>query len=740
MLSAFIIHIQPELRPDPNQETAALLRVLIQKVDNAAFGGAVPPLPQWSGPPRAIVQVQALLYAGLTTSIFAVWLAILGKQWLNRYKSVAAQGSTVEGSQNRQRRLDSIFAWYLPHVMESLPILLQCALLFFGCGLSRYLWEIDTTVASVVLGIVSYSIAVYLLILVAGTASVDCPYQVPAAFALRCIFPPSSNASHPSQSAVLDLRCISWTLQKSLDGPARLAALKSLATMKTTAASSPALFSVCFDILIGCISIGDGKVGIPQGSEEIVEVSALCCFRGLSRLAATDPTLGAAKEVRQRYTTAFPFETNFAGLPSDHLLGAIHNIFYSSQPRIQWKDYKLTGNDQVTLAHSLVQLAHNHVSGTRGAFLQPKHRVKVPRWIVRFALHHLSQDPLPPTSIVTDCLSIIAIDLGCTVSSNRTLGERYVHTRQIFAFLTKTSARLDEVSRLITENLETAARAEDRDQIQSRRKAITAFFPYAVWQERGGDRRAIDAFLGVTRVSKSGSGFMWGEIEPFVAALFGETSPDSLNRVLALVSPYVPWRTWGFDGNAVNRWAAAASAVPYTEEVGQNVVDALLQIASTDPLRPYIPVGLWALLEKQPSLPPYCWGRSLGTEVEVVRGVRALGDIGVLESYLLLVWSEWDPIRDLGFAEMQTLIRADFGGIGMGLHRENLLGRLDHVLEQLDRGSRYLKHHSPSLTEGKIRRIREQHVELRRLLLEVDGEASTGPDSSPAPALPLQDS
>jgi hypothetical protein len=96
--------------------------------------------------------------------------------------------------------------------------------------------------------------------------------------------------------------------------------------------------------------------------------------------------------------------------------------------------------------------------------------------------------------------------------------------------------------------------------------------------------------------------------------------------------------------DTVTRWGAAALAVPYTEEVGQSVVDALLQIASVDLLRPYIPIELWAWLKKGPTLPPACQGRSFGTAPEVVRLICQLGDTETLKAYFLLVWSEWDRL------------------------------------------------------------------------------------------------
>jgi len=73
--------------------------------------------------------------------------------------------------------------------MESLPLMLQFALLLLGCGLSLYLWGINTAVASVVIGITSFGAIFYTLIVIAGATFVSCPYQTPGAQILRHIPP-----------------------------------------------------------------------------------------------------------------------------------------------------------------------------------------------------------------------------------------------------------------------------------------------------------------------------------------------------------------------------------------------------------------------------------------------------------------------------------------------------------------------------------------------------------------------
>ena len=58
--------------------------------------------------------------------------------------------------------------------------MLQGALLLLGCALSLYLWGIDTTIASVILGITSFGFIFYLFIIIAAVATETCPYQTPA--------------------------------------------------------------------------------------------------------------------------------------------------------------------------------------------------------------------------------------------------------------------------------------------------------------------------------------------------------------------------------------------------------------------------------------------------------------------------------------------------------------------------------------------------------------------------------
>ena len=377
--------------------------------------------------------------------------------------------------------------------------MLQLALLLLGCALSRYLWEINMTVASVIIGVTGFGLASYAFFIVAGTVSTSCPYQTPGAHFLRHLLSVLRSASSNSISimvlslwwhslkasrlsvggifkisistlllpiyllmdlvidayflarefvrvvvaralrargldpqAALDQRCILWILQTSLDKNILLPTLRSLATMTTLADLDPALISVCFDILAGCVSIVGNKAAILQGSEELTAASTLCCLRILPQLTAGGPASNNFEDVRRRYTKTFPMEADFRGLPSYHRFCIIHNVFHPSwksirssdpslngdffRPKIQWKDYRLSSAEHVVITHLAV------------AMYRRKRYWKVPRWILRYGQHLLSRDTLPSDAVVADCLSIIAMDLCYVIPTRTTHNERYVRT------------------------------------------------------------------------------------------------------------------------------------------------------------------------------------------------------------------------------------------------------------------------------------------------------------------------
>ena len=420
--------------------------------------------------------------------------------------------SAVERSQNRQRKLDGTVAWYFRHVLDSLPLMLQAGLLLQGYALSRYLWEIDITVASVVIGVTSFGVLFYFVIVIAGSISESCPYQTPGSFVLRQIpglFRPAYtlfvkhsemysssvawwagvsrlpalrivgntlaypfvllfafaidvinigratfrslvNLTHRTpnrphftpdqvdgdQVTKQDFRCSFWMLQTPSGKAVKVSTLNFLGTILSLAGLNStvnsAVITDCFNIFSSCFVLRDGAVAmVVRGSEDLAGISAMCFLRAFTSLSVTEPTSTIIRDVRQRYPRVFPSRIDLLDLPRPIVVSAVHHLLAGPRDRteINWRGYHPTVEELIPFSRALAQAAQ--LERRRGGD-QPK----VPRWLIRFALRFLSQNPLPPTSVVIDCLTIIATDLGCTLpDANRTgSGERYVYTSNAIAF------------------------------------------------------------------------------------------------------------------------------------------------------------------------------------------------------------------------------------------------------------------------------------------------------------------
>jgi hypothetical protein len=377
--------------------------------------------------------------------------------------------------------------------------MLQFALLLLGCALSRYLWQIDTTIACVVLGVTALGVIFYTFFVVVGTVSESCPYQTPCARILRHIFPPIIGMFHSAygnsvcfrlfpgdrrgglwdwigklavipclplllafdtyqltraiftalvtlarrayswirsarsvrargldrRMAMLDLRCIAWILRTSSDKDIHLPTLKFLATTSTLVDFNPALVSDCFDILISSIEVNRRNLAILQGMEQLAEASAMCFFRTYSYLSTVHPMSSILVGVRRRYERTFPRDLDFSGLLFPHTLGTIHDAIYSgrsSKTPVGWRDYRPTDHEHAIVAHALSKLSWSEHRRKLG---------RVPPTCLSFTHQYLSQDPLPPPSVIANCLLIVAINLDCNVPKTMILGERYVHAWRI---------------------------------------------------------------------------------------------------------------------------------------------------------------------------------------------------------------------------------------------------------------------------------------------------------------------
>ena len=166
-------------------------------------------------------------------------------------------------------------------------------------------------------------------------------------------------------------------------------------------------------------------------------------------------------------------------------------------------------------------------------------------------------------------------------------------------------------------------------------------------------------------------------------------------------------------------WMEAASAVPYTDNVGGSVVVGLLNMASIDRLLSHIPVVAWDWLNKLPVIPAECAALLPGPTKSVVQTIQQLGSVKLIALYLCIIWSEERKISSDGFSAMGRLIREELGGIGAAGYRKDLIRRLDCVLSQLD-----LRQARQSLLGNPWDPTVRGYEKLREELLEIDREAT----------------
>jgi len=168
--------------------------------------------------------------------------------------------------------------------------------------------------------------------------------------------------------------------------------------------TNPAPAAIYLDALLSYFDVDSDRVTEYPGSEQGARAASLCLLRVLS---GVDPTSSVLEDIRKPYLAVIPRTANFEGLRCYHAINAIHAILVNSGLRrfFEWTGYQPHTQEHIFFTNTLARVAH-----------KGKQHRKLPRWVLRFVIHSLSHDPQPSTSAIVDCLTIIAVDLGCNVS------------------------------------------------------------------------------------------------------------------------------------------------------------------------------------------------------------------------------------------------------------------------------------------------------------------------------------
>ena len=455
--SAFIIDIQSELKPDYQQMNNALLEMLLNATTGALPADPAASVPRWSGPYPVIVQVQCILYATLFATLLAAFLAMLGKQWLSRYKQNETRGSAADRSRVRERKLTGLETWKFHIVMESLPLILQCSLVLLGFALSRYLWEVNTSVSSVVIGFTSFVFLFYSSIVTASVFSFNCPFQTPfsllirfaiglAAPHLRNLLRTFVSTQRPFQLGMLqarfdlplptdgaggghgletgitspppsitpffiqkndlegerlDARCIDRLLKMSTDADVVISIMDFIPEVLWHSGIKTVPLECIYNILIDCFDFsGAHPVVIPK-SRDMAYVSA----RAFVHIELQRRCIAQHEEQGQDSWRALCVGHRLlssADYGSDHDLAATLSMVdmtlgYDFGP--SWGESGMTPSHRAWMSHALLYLAWNEG--------------KVSELVIDFVKDSLSLES-PGDAVITDCFFIIGLTVGVT--------------------------------------------------------------------------------------------------------------------------------------------------------------------------------------------------------------------------------------------------------------------------------------------------------------------------------------
>ena len=84
-ITAFIIYLQPQLKEDSGDTSAALLLALLYNANSTLVGGNPPPIPNWQGAPVILTAAQIILYACLAGTLLCGWFALVYKFFTDSY-------------------------------------------------------------------------------------------------------------------------------------------------------------------------------------------------------------------------------------------------------------------------------------------------------------------------------------------------------------------------------------------------------------------------------------------------------------------------------------------------------------------------------------------------------------------------------------------------------------------------------------------------------------------------------
>ncbi|KAF8272415.1 hypothetical protein EI94DRAFT_1718601 [Lactarius quietus] len=180
-VAAFLIESYKNLKPDPGEATARLLRQVTQQLAAISNGTQLAlPTDDVFKPKPSAIHVNIMWFLSLCISLSCALAATLVQQWARRYLRLS------QGERAAQRRVrirtylfEGIHLFHTRWIVENISLLMHAAIFLFFAGLVEFLYTINHEVAYVVLVAVSIFVATYIVLTSLPVFFRQCPFQTP---------------------------------------------------------------------------------------------------------------------------------------------------------------------------------------------------------------------------------------------------------------------------------------------------------------------------------------------------------------------------------------------------------------------------------------------------------------------------------------------------------------------------------------------------------------------------------
>jgi len=190
VLTSFNVVLYPALSPNPPVDLSVrILAHMSAQLDTMSSNNdAIPPT--WAHQlsesaddiPAFVVWINTFWFASLILSLCTASIALVVRQWLNRFASPWVTSDPFENAYIHHLRYNrGLLPWRVPTILGLLPILMQLALVLFLAGIVILLWTLNAAVAGIATALAALLVLFLVATIVAPAFGPTCPYKSPQA-------------------------------------------------------------------------------------------------------------------------------------------------------------------------------------------------------------------------------------------------------------------------------------------------------------------------------------------------------------------------------------------------------------------------------------------------------------------------------------------------------------------------------------------------------------------------------